>query len=404
MADARYNIILFDDDSWTHFLPLTFTRPVSELRLGILTIREKWERYMGGRASFITEEYLGEKYPIRIEEHNYIVNGSVLPNELLVKLIQQLDHNEALLHEDTLIAAHLDRDQFDNLVEKNSLDEIDGYKIKADQFTRLTQLSDLHKLNDQELRSDFALMTKGKHSARIPSHVQYRGDNIFIEEGAKIDFATLDATTGPIYLSRDSHIMDGCTVRGGFYLGEHSVLKMGAKIYGATTIGAHSKVGGEVNNSIIQGYSNKAHDGFLGNSVLGEWCNIGADSNNSNLKNNYASVRLWNYAEERFKDTGEQFSGLFMGDHSKCAINTMFNTGTVVGVFANVFGEGFPRNFVPSFAWGGKQGFMTYKFERSMEVAEKVMARRSIQLSDMDKRLLKSVYDSTIKFRSWEKK
>lgn len=403
MAKHQYNIILFDDDSWTNFLPLTFTRPVSELRVGILTNREKWERLMNGRASYITEEYLSEKYPIHINEHNYIINGSVLPDPLLVKLIQQLDHNEALLYNDTLIAAHLDRDQFDNLIENDSLDEIDGYKIDEKQFRKLKQLPDLHIYNEEELRNDYELLTMGRHSQRIPEHVQYRGEDIFIEEGAEIDSAILNATEGPIYIGKNAKVMDGAIIKGGFAMLDHSVIKMGAKIYGATTLGPHCKVGGEVNNSILQGYSNKAHDGFLGNSVIGEWCNLGADTNNSNLKNNYASVRLWHYGEERFADTGEQFSGLFMGDHSKCAINTMFNTGTVVGVFANIFGEGFPRNFIPSFSWGGKQGFISYRFDKAMDVAQKVMARRSKTLSDADLRILKGVYDSTAKFRTWEK-
>jgi UDP-N-acetylglucosamine diphosphorylase/glucosamine-1-phosphate N-acetyltransferase len=397
------NIILFDDDTWTKLLPLTFTRPVSELRVGIMTIREKWEHHLGGKTSYITQEYLAEKYPIHIEDHNYIINGSVLPDAPLIKLIEQLDHNEALLHDDILIAAHLERDQFDRLIEDDSLDEINGYKIDAKDYRKIRQLPDLFLNNDVELRNDYEALTKGRISERLPSFVHARGEDIFIEEGATLESCTLNATTGPIYIGKNATIMDGSIVRGGLAMLENSVLKMGARIYGATTLGPYSKVGGEVNNSIFQGYSNKAHDGFLGNSFIGEWCNIGADSNNSNLKNNYASVRLWDYKEERFSDTGEQFCGLFMGDHSKCAINTMFNTGTVVGVFANVFGEGFPRNFIPSFSWGGKQGFITYKFEKAMDVAQIVMGRRNMELSELDKKLLHGVYTSTSKFRSWEK-
>ena len=397
------NIILFDDDSWANFLPLAFTRPVSELRVGILSIREKWEKHLDAKASYITQEYLAEKYPIEIKEHNYIINGTVLPDEKLTLLISQLDHNEALLWDDTLIAAHLDKVQFDNLVQKDSLDEITGIEISRDDFVKLHHVSDIFLQNDEELRRDFKLLTKGRTSESLPDHVIVHGDNVFVEKGVQLEHCVLNSDTGPIYIGKNATIMDGAMVRGGLSLGEGSVLKMGAKIYGATTIGPYSKVGGEVNNCVIQGFSNKAHDGFLGNSVIGEWCNIGADSNNSNLKNNYTNVRTWNYDSERFEDTGLRFCGLIMGDHSKCAINTMFNTGTVVGVSANIFGEGFPRNFVPSFSWGGKQGFMTYKLDKALETAEIVMARRDRSLDEKEVTILQKVYDSTSKFRKWER-
>ena len=205
---------------------------------------------------------------------------------------------------------------------------------------------------------------------------------------------------GPIYIGKDSEIMEGSLVRGPFALGENSILKMGAKVYGATTIGPYCKVGGEINNSVLFGYSNKGHEGFLGNSVLGEWCNIGADSNTSNLKNNYAEVKLWNYENERFINTGLQFCGLMMGDHSKCGINTMFNTGTVIGVSANIFGAGFPRNFIPSFSWGGAAGFSTYHMNKVIEVAKVVMKRRALDLSELDKNILQHVFETTSKFRT----
>lgn len=397
------NIILFDDDSWGSFLPLSFTRPICELRIGILTIREKWEKYLKGQVSYITQEYLSEKYPISIKDHNYIINGSVLPDPKLATLISQLDHNEALLFEDTLIAAHLDKNQFDNLLENDSLDEISGIEVSESDFVKVRNVTDMFRLNEQEVIKDFTLITKGRKSKRIPEHVRTLGEQIFIEEGAQLDHCILNATSGPIYIGKNAHIMDGVLVRGGLALCENAVLKLGAKIYGATTIGPFSKVGGEVNNSVILGYSNKAHDGFLGNSVIGEWCNLGADTNNSNLKNNYTSVRVWNYDSERFEDSGLQFCGLIMGDHSKSAINTMFNTGTVVGVFANIFGEGFPRNFVPSFSWGGKQGFMTYKLPKALETAKVVMSRREKALDDMEIAVLEKVFQSTSKFRKWEK-
>jgi UDP-N-acetylglucosamine diphosphorylase/glucosamine-1-phosphate N-acetyltransferase len=220
-------------------------------------------------------------------------------------------------------------------------------------------------------------------------------ENIFLEPGAKIECATLNASTGPIYIGKDAEIMEGALIRGPFALCEHATLKMGTKIYGPTTIGPHSKVGGEVNNSVIFGYSNKAHDGFLGNSVIGEWCNLGADTNNSNLKNNYIEVKLWDYASGRFIPTGLQFCGLIMGDHSKSGINTMFNTGTVVGVSANIFGSGFPRNYIPSFSWGGAQGYITYHIDKALEVASQVMKRRDIKLDEIEQDILKHIFEIT---------
>ena len=401
MSEVK-NIILFDDEGWADFLPLTFTRPTSELRIGILTVKEKWEKRLNAQASYITQEYLQDKYPIEIKEHNYIINGSILPSDKLAHLIESLDHNEAILCGEDLVAAHLDRYQFDHLLEGSSLDELSGMQIKEEDFQKITKLTDIFSLNGQELEADYDLLTMGRKSAPIPNGVITRGDKIFIEEGAVIEHAILNATTGPIYIGKGALVMDGCMVRGGLALCEGSQLKLGSKIYGPTTVGPYSKVGGEVNNSVILGYSNKGHDGFLGNSVIGEWCNLGADTNTSNLKNNYTEVRLWDYATERFKHTGRIFCGLIMGDHSKCGINSMFNTGTVVGVSANVFGEGYPRNFIPSFAWGGKQGMATNTFKKAMEVAKVVMERRRKVLTQQDEEILEKVFESTSKFRSWE--
>jgi UDP-N-acetylglucosamine diphosphorylase/glucosamine-1-phosphate N-acetyltransferase len=263
---------------------------------------------------------------------------------------------------------------------------------------------DIFMQNDAAIRADFNILTRGRTSAAISSTNQLISPaNIFAEEGAKIECSVLNASAGPIYIAKDAEVMEGCLVRGPFSLGEHSSLKMGAKIYSATTIGPHCKVGGEVNNSVIFGYSNKAHDGFLGNSVVGEWCNFGADSNNSNLKNNYAEVKLWNYASSRFENTGLQYCGLMMGDHSKCGINTMFNTGTVVGVGANIFGAGFPRNFIPSFAWGGAAGFETFQLKKFYELADTVMKRRNLTLQDADREILARIFNDSARHRFWEK-
>lgn len=400
------NIILFDDDNWEGLLPLTFTRPICELRVGILTIREKWEKHLDANGSFITQDFLSEKYPIHIADDNIIINSTVLPTPKLLKLIKQLGTNEAILEGDELLAARLTRDQFDSLIDDKGITELEGIDVSndTDLIRRVLRPNDLFTHNDVELRNDFALLTNGRQSARISdTNTVIEPLQIFLEEGASVECAILNASTGPIYVGKDATIMEGSIVRGALAMCEGAVLKLGTKIYGASTIGPFSKVGGEINNSILTGYSNKGHEGFLGNSVLGEWCNLGADTNTSNLKNNYDEVKLWSYEDQRFKKTGLQFCGLIMGDHSKTGINTMFNTGTVVGVNANIFGSGYPRNYIPSYAWGGASGFKTYLINKSLETAEKVMARRNVPLTDQDKTILEHIFLNTSKYRIWEK-
>jgi UDP-N-acetylglucosamine diphosphorylase/glucosamine-1-phosphate N-acetyltransferase len=392
------NYILFDDKSWENLLPLTFTRPVCEIRTGILTIKEKWEKYLKQQISYITQDYLQKKYQLNIDSDNILINGSIIPNEKILNVINSLDKNEALLKDEKLIAVRLDNQN----VSEFSYSEIDAYTTKnyVEDLIEIIWPWDIFRLNGENIIADFNLITSGRKSEKLSSTNNVLGsENIFIENGAKIEFATINATDGPVYIGENAEIMEGSLVRGPFALCNNSTLKMAAKVYGPTTIGPHSKIGGEVNNSVILGFSNKAHDGFLGNSVIGEWCNLGADTNNSNLKNNYAEVRLWNYETERFVKTGLQFCGLIMGDHSKCAINTMFNTGTVIGVNANIFGEGFPRNFVPSFSWGGARGFNVYGINKAFEVAEKVMARRKITLDDTEKDILNYIFEKTSKYR-----
>lgn len=399
------NIILFDDDNWEGLLPLTFTKPICELRVGILTIREKWEKHLSASGSYITQDFLSEKYPIRIEKDNIIINSTVLPTPKLIKLIKQLGNNEAILDGDELLAARLTDVQFDNLIDDSGITELEGIDVSkdVDVIRRIIRPYDIFTLNEVEITSDFELLTKGRSSVAIsPTNTVINSENIFIEEGASVECAILNAKTGPIYVGKDAVIMEGAAIRGPLAMCEAAVLKMGAKIYGATTIGPFSKVGGEVSNSVLAGYSNKGHDGFLGNSVIGNWCNLGADTNVSNLKNNYDEVKLWSYENQRFLKTGLQFCGLIMGDHSKTGINTMFNTGTVVGVNANIFGSGYPRNYVPSYAWGGAQGFKTYLLKKSLETAEKVMARRNLSLTEADKQILEHIFLNTSKYRIWE--
>lgn len=400
------NIILFDSEVRENLLPLTYTRPVCELRMGILTIREKWEKWLDGKASYITQDYLSDKFPISIDADNLVINGAVLPNAQLRKLIQNLKFNQALLKNGELIAARLDEGQFYNLMEDSDIQELEGFEIEeSTQFDAINHLWDIFSMNDTALKSDFELLTKSRTSASLSTTNQLIGDasQLFIEEGAVIECSILNTKKGPIYIGKNAEVMEGCIIRGGLALCEGSVLKMGAKIYGATTIGPDSKVGGEVNNVVILAHSNKAHEGYLGNSLLGEWCNIGADTNTSNLKNNYEQVKLWNYTKDSFVKTGMQFLGLIMGDHSKCAINTMFNTGTVVGVSANIFGAGFPRNFIPSFTWGGAGGIETYPLNKALDTADRVLARRSMQLSNEDRAIMSYIFNFSARYRTWEK-
>lgn len=400
------NIILFDSDARNHLLPLTATRPMGELRVGILTLREKWERRLRGAVSYITQEYLQEKYPIRIEDENLIINGGVLPTPELCQRIEALGINEALLANGELIAARLNEAQFESLIEEEEVDQLQGQELEDSiPLVLITKPWQLVKINEQALRDDFEMLVAGKESNPVSDSNRIIGpiENLFVEAGVKMEGCTLNVSTGPIYIGANTEVMEGSILRGPIAIGPDSIVKMGAKIYGPTTIGPGCRVGGELARSILFANSNKAHDGYLGDSVLGEWCNLGADTNNSNLKNNYSEVKLWDYETERFEKTGQQFVGLIMGDHSKCAINTMFNTGTVVGVFANIYGAGFPRNFIPDFSWGGPDGYRTYKFAEACETASVVMARRSQQFNELEKAILYHIYDRTARFRSWEK-
>ncbi len=401
------NIILFDSDARNHLLPLTATRPMSELRIGILTLREKWEKMLRGSASYITQEYLQQKFPIHIEEENLVVNGGILPNAQLCRAIGDLRVGEALLHNGDLVAARLNEVQFEHLIEEEEVHSLQGIELdSAIPLTQINRLWELTLLTKQGITDDFALLTGGRQSQAVSHTNTIIGplQNLFLEEGVVMEGCMLNTTAGPIYIGRDTEVMEGSMLRGPVAIGGSTIIKMGAKIYGPTSIGPGCRVGGEVTRSILLANSNKAHDGFLGDAVLGEWCNIGADTNNSNLKNNYGDVKLWDYETESFEKTGQQFVGLIMGDHAKCGINTMFNTGTVVGVFANVFGAGFLRNFIPDFAWGGDGGgYRTYKFADACATATIVMARRNQPFTDLDKAIFYHVYDQTIQYRSWEK-
>ena len=387
------NFILFDGASHTTLLPFTYTKPVADIRIGILTIRKKWEKYLGSTISTVTEDYLSEKFPMVELEENVMINASCLPSEKLVGIIKSLQPKQAVFYKDEPVAFYVKEDQ------EVDFEEYERIEYDSDILT-VQNPWDIFSKNDQAIQEDFKLLTKDRESQPISkSNNVIAPEHIFIEEGATVEFTMLNASKGPIYIGKDAEIMEGSMVRGPFALCEQAVVKMGAKIYGATTIGPNSKVGGEINNSVIFACSNKGHDGYMGNSVIGEWCNIGADTNTSNLKNNYAQVRLWSYETEGFAKTGLRFCGLMMGDHSKCGINTMFNTGTVVGVNANIFGTGFPRNFVPSYSWGGSGGFTTYLTKKAFEVADVVMSRRNIEFTEQDKQILEHIFEETKQWR-----
>ncbi|MBO3699616.1 GlmU family protein [Roseivirga sp. E12] len=369
-------------------LPFTFTRPVADIRVGILKISEKWEHF-GFSVGFLTEEYLSAKF--KSNNGSLKVNGALCPDESLVSAIKSLKEGQKLVSENTVLAQVGEG--------KESVEFRGPIRLIANPW-------EIFQHNKEQILLDYALLTKGRTSADItdPNTIVYNSENIFIEEGAEIKAAILNAEEGPIYIGKNAQVHEGAIIKGAFALCEGSHVNMGAKIKGDTTIGPYSKIGGEISNSVIFGYSNKGHDGFLGNSVIGEWCNLGADTNTSNLKNNYAAVKLWNYQSGRFANTGLQFCGLMMGDHAKCGINTMFNTGTVVGVGSNVFGSGYPRNFVPSFAWGGASGLTTFQLRKFYEVAEAVMKRRSIELDDQERDMLSKVFELTAAYRIWENK
>lgn len=394
----RMNVVFFDDEKRVDFLPLAYTKPLAKLRVGILTLEEKWEHYFKAQQidysiSYSTEEYLSTKYKLDEQAENWFVNPRYIPTKDLTAFIaNQLKNKEALYFNEEMIAAKVDFTAYKN----KKFNRIDW---EGDKLLSLETITDIFSKNEAVLLADFNLITERRTSQELSKTNTVIGDNIFIEEGAKVEASILNSSTGPIYIGKNAEVMEGSIVRGGLALCEGAVLKLGTKIYGATTIGKFSKVGGEVNNSVIQDYSNKGHDGFMGNSVIGEWCNLGADTNTSNLKNNYSEVKTWSYKTASLINSRLQFCGLIMGDHSKCGINTMFNTGTTIGVCSNIFDSGFPPKFIPSYSWGGTKGFDTYRLEKMFEVAEVVMARRSVDLTHTDMDIYTAIFEQTAKYR-----
>lgn len=383
-------LVFSDAQYWEDFLPLTFTKPISELRCGILTFAERWEKLLDIREKrYITEEYLEVKYPRYEKKESLLIVPNFLPTEKVLDQIKNLQFGEALVYENELLVAKINLENF-GLHQIEKMTDIEG------ELTVFKHPTDLFSFNEKAINFDFDLLTNGRISQPLSETNGFLGnkEDIFIEEGAEIEFATINAKTGKIYIGKNAEVMEGCNLRGPIALCEGGKFNLGAKIYGATTIGPYSKIGGEVNNIVVQGYSNKGHDGFVGNSVIGEWCNFGADTNSSNLKNNYSEVKLWSYKHKKFVGTGLQFTGVIMGDHAKTAINTQLNTGTIIGVAANIFKTGFPPNLVDNFSWGGMRGDEKFTINKAYEVAEKMMNRRKISLTQADKDILRYIFEN----------
>ena len=387
------NYILFDDQSRISLRPLTFFRPVSAIRLGILTISEKWEKYLNSPVSNLTEMYLQEKFPLKVGIDNYLINGSVLPNKELLAEIQSLEADTSLMEGETVIAIHLTSENLKHF--RQGI--IPDLKISESKtaFVKINNTWDIFGNNKKAIEDDFKLITSKRKSAEISSTNQVLGNNLFVEEGVSIECSSINTLKGPVYIGKYAEVMQGCHIEGPVALCEHSVLKMGTLVYKGTTLGPYCKAGGEINNSVMFGYSSKAHDGFMGDSVVAEWCNLGAGTTTSNLKNNYEPVKQWSYVENKFVSTGLQFCGLVLGDHTKTGISTMFNSGTTAGVGSNIFGVSYQRNFIPSFVWGGTSGFRKHRLSEAMETARAVYARRSLPFDSIEENIFKAVFDLT---------
>ncbi|NJB85731.1 UDP-N-acetylglucosamine diphosphorylase/glucosamine-1-phosphate N-acetyltransferase [Lewinella marina] len=393
-------VVLFDSPIRQALLPLTYNRPVGDLRLGMLTIGEKWSRLLDRGVAYHTQAYLQADYPVEPGEDNLLIDGSLLPSDGLLEYIRDLPTNSRYTLDGQVVLARLDARNATSFLEDQQAAVGDTAELEFP-VVRVTRPADLFLLNDMALREDFQLLTRGRTSTPLSPTNTLIGpaDQLFIEEGVSLEACTINVTSGPVYFGRDSVILEGCLLRGPVATGAGAVLKMGAKVYGATTIGPYCKVGGEVNNVVFYANSNKGHEGFLGNAVVGEWCNIGADTNASNLKNDYGEVKVWSYAAGARVPTGLMFHGLILADHAKVGINTMLNTGSVVGFSANVFGAGFPPAFLPSFTWGGAEGLQTYRLDKAIATAERMMERRGKRFTPRDRERFEQIFSASERYR-----
>ena len=376
-------IVLDDHGMHLRFAPLTLTRPLGNVRIGILTNDKRWARYLpDAEIGFVTEAYLSQRF-VGFDAPDFSVNAQVIPNEDVIAALLALANGEMLYMNDLWLGSQ----------GKGGGARVD---FTGESPTVVSERWHIYQLNGQVLEQDFHLLTNGRTSQTLSKTNTIIGDRsrIFIEEGAHVEASTINTNEGVVYIGKDAEIMEGSLIRGPLAMCEHSALKLGTKVYGPCTLGPHCKVGGEINNVVFQAYSNKGHDGFLGNALIGEWCNLGADTNTSNLKNNYAAVSTYSFETQNEEKTDALFMGVCMGDHSKCGINTMFNTATVIGVSTNVFGAGFPDKYVPSFRWGGGNDFVPFKFDKAIEYANNMMARRGKSLSSEEVAILKHIADN----------
>lgn len=388
------NIILFDLPAVReNLLPLSYTRPIADFLVGITTLRKKWESFLVGEFSYSTVGYLSEKYPMKAAEENLFIASNIIATEHLARRLDSLEPGEVLMADTmagqrVLVGFKGGANRLDEVIHSMPAGIVYEEKVDA-----INYVYDIFLLNGRQIEADFDVLTAGREGQSIPRSNTVIGDpdRIYIESGAIVEGVVLNASHGPIYVGRHVEIMEGSCLRGPIALGEHSTVNMGTRIYPGTSLGPWCKVGGELNNVVIFGFTNKAHDGFLGNAVIGEWCNLGAGCVASNLKNDYTEIKFWNYPSHRFLRTGLQFCGLIMADHSKAGINTMFNTATVVGVGVNIHGSGFPRNFIASFSEGGPSGFTDLPMEKFFDIAKRMMARRGRSLSEADNRIFHAI-------------
>lgn len=388
------NIILFDLPAVReNLLPLSYTRPIADFLVGITTLRKKWESFLEGEFSYSTVGYLSEKYPMKTAEENLFIASNIIATEHLARRLDSLEPGEVLMADTmsgqrVLVGFKGGANRLDEVIHSMPAGIVYDEKVDA-----INYVYDIFLLNGRQIEADFDVLTAGREGQSIPRSNTVIGDpdRIYIESGAIVEGVVLNASHGPIYVGRHVEIMEGSCLRGPIALGEHSTVNMGTRIYPGTSLGPWCKVGGELNNVVIFGFTNKAHDGFLGNAVIGEWCNLGAGCVASNLKNDYTEIKLWNYPSHRFLRTGLQFCGLIMADHSKAGINTMFNTATVVGVGVNIHGSGFPRNFIASFSEGGPSGFTDLPMEKFFDIAKRMMARRGRSLFEADNRIFHAI-------------
>ncbi len=365
---------------------MTLTRPVGNLRMGLWTNDERWLNYIkDASVSYATEDYLQDKFPCHKTGDNFWVNASIIPDEEIAKAVKELQINQALFINGVFVALHSEEFNPDN-----------AYRVDLDKedLIHIEKRWHIYQKNKEAICKDFESVKSGREGFDCSETNTIIGprENLFIDEGASVEGAIINVSTGPVYIGKHAEVMEGSVIRGPFAMANNSVLKLSTKVYGPTSIGTYCKVGGEVNNVVFQAYSNKGHDGFLGNSVVGEWCNLGADTNSSNLKNNYGNVKTYNFETEAIEQTDVQFMGLFMGDHSKTGINTMLNTATVIGVSSTIFSSGFPPKYIPHFSWGGQVGDPVYSFDRAIEAANNMMNRRGKEVTPADRKIFEKLF------------